>query len=322
MHPLSNGLCRFLVVAGLSVVTTFGQRLTAGPSGQPAVGLEARCSNVSLQFRCLREPPIFQRGETIKAKLSVSGNGQPGFTAFPRTPRNHFKETVVWEPRDGAVDPSTQDNRILVGSGTIGEGWSDDRSREIELNEYVQFLRPGRYVLHVVLMHIVPLEMNEQNRHPWLTCDLRSNAQSVEILAPNAQWEAAELGRIGRLLESDATRLEGARALRYLNTPAAAATLARLYLQLPSEPANSEFATGIYESQYADVAQKELEKALPSAGSSTDKAIGTLASLEVRRQFSKRPCPSDPKAASAWSREYWALYESVKSKYAGTRMSR
>jgi hypothetical protein len=171
-------------------------------------------------------------------------------------------------------------------------------------------------------MHIVPLEMNEQNRRPWLNCELRSNAESVEILAPNAQWEAAELGRIGRLLESDATRLEGARSLRYLNTPAAAAMLVRSYLQLPSEPANSEFATGIYETQCADIVQKELERALPSAGSSTEKAIGTLASLEVRRQFSKRPCPSDPKAASAWSRDYWALYESVKSRYAGARTGR
>ncbi len=321
MHALSKRLGRFLVVTGLTVVAMFGQLPSARPSGLSAVGFEPSCSKVSLRFRCLRQPPIFHRGETIKAKLSVSANGQPGFTAFPETWRGHFKEIVVWEPRDGAIDPSAQDVRIRVGS-TLGDGWSEDRNREIEVNEYVQFRRPGRYVLHVVLMHIVPLEMNEQNRHPWLTCDLRSNAQSVEILAPNAQWEAAELGRIGRLLESDATRLEGARALRYLNTPAAAATLARLFLQLPSEPANSEFATGIYESQYADVVQKELEKALPSAGSSTDKAIGTLASLEVRRRFSKRPCPPEPKAARAWSLDYWALFESVKSRYDGTRTSR
>ena len=96
----------------------------------------------------------------------------------------------------------------------------------------------------------------------------------------------------------------------------------RWYLQLPSKPVNSELATGIFESQYADIEQKELEKAVPSTGSSTEKAIVTLALLEVRRQFSNRPCPSDPKAASAWSRKYWALFESVKSRDAGTRTSR
>ena len=205
---------------------------------------------------------------------------------------------------------------------TLGDGWSEDRNREIEVNEYVQFQRPGRYVLHVMLKHIVPVRVNQQNRQPGLNCELRSNAESVEILPPDAQWEAAELGRIGRLLESDATLLEGARSLRYLNTPAAATALVHWYLELPSQPANSELATGIFESQYADIVQKELEKALPSAGSSTEKAIVTLALLEVRRQFSNRPCPSDPKAASVWSREYWALFESVKSRYAGARTSR
>lgn len=322
MHALPKRLCRLLVVTGLPVVTMFGQIPSVRPSGQPTAGAEARCSNASLRFRCLRQPPVFHRGEAIKAQLSVSTSGLPAFTAFPDTPRSHFKEIVVWEPRDGAIDPSTLDNRIRVGSGPGDHAWSEDRNREIELNEYVQFRRPGRYVLHVVLMHIVPLEMNEQNRHPWLTCELQSNAESVEILAPNARWEAAELGRIGRLLESDATRLEGARSLRYLNTPAAAATLARLYLQLPNEPANSEFATGIYESPYAGIVQKELEKALPTAGASTEKAIGTLTWIEVRRQFSKRPCPSDPEAAKAWSKEYWALFESVKNRYADARTSR
>jgi len=322
MSALPPRLCRCLALAGLPFAAMFGQAPAARPNGQSAAAVEARCSNASLRFRCLRQPPIFHRGETIKATLSVSTNGLPAFTAFPREPRNSFKEIVVWEPREGAIDPSTQDNRILVGSGTIGEGWSDDRSREIDLNEYVQFRRPGRYVLHVVLMHIVPLEMNERNRHPWLVCNLRSNTESIEILAPDARWEAAELGRIGRLLESDATRLEGARSLRYLNTPAAAATLVRWYLHSPGDAANPELATGLYESQYAGVVQKELEKALPSAGSSAEKVIGALASLEVRRQFSKRPCPSDPKAAKAWSKEYWALFESVKNRYAGARTSR
>jgi hypothetical protein len=177
-------------------------------------------------------------------------------------------------------------------------------------------------VLRVVLLHIVPLEMNERNRHPWLNCELKSNAEPVEILAPDARWEAAELGRIDKLLESDTTRLEGARSLRYLNTPAAAATLVRWYLRSPGEPANSEFAQGIYESQCTYALQKELEKALPSAGPSAEKVIRTLALLEVRRQFSKRPRPSDPKAAEAWWEARGALFESVMKRYAGTRTSR
>jgi len=262
----------------------------------------------------LRQPPIFHSGETIQARLSLSTNGQPGLTALPDTRRGFFQEIMVWEPQNDAIDPFTLDHRIRVGN-TLGTGWSEDRNREIDVNEWVQFRRPGRYVLHVVLKHIIPAQMTEKNRKPWLNCELKSNAESVEVLPPDARWETAELARIGRLLESDTTRLAGASALRYLNTPQAAVALARWYLWLAGEPTNSELAKGIFESQYADIVQTELEKALRSAVPFTESAVGTLALLEVRRQFSNRPCPADPKAASAWSHEYWALFESVKNKY-------
>jgi hypothetical protein len=310
-----------LVVAGLTAVGMFGLVPSARPNGQPTAAVEARCSNASLQFRCLRQPPIFHRGETIKAKLSVSTNGLPAFTGFPDRQRGFFKEMVVWVPGDGAIDPSTQDNRGRVGD-MLGDGWSENRNREIELNEYVQFRRPGRYVLQVTLLHLVPLELNQRNNRPWLICNLSSNTESIEILAQDAQWEAAELGRIDKLLESNDTRLEGARSLRYLNTPAAATALVRWYLHLPGDAANPELATGIFESQYAGIVQKELEKALPSVSFAREQVIGTLTWLEVRRQFSKRPCPSDPEAAKAWSKEYWALFESVKNRYAGARTIR
>jgi hypothetical protein len=262
----------------------------------------------------LRQPPIFHSGERIQARLWLSTNGKIGLTALPDTRRGFFHEIMVWEPQKDAIDPSTADPRIRVGS-TLGNGWSEDRNREIDVNEWVQFRRPGRYVLHLVLKYIIPVKMTEKNSKPWLNCELKSNAESVEVLPPDAQWETAELARIGRLLEPDITRFAGASALRYLNTPQAAAALVRWYLRLPGEPVNSELAQGIFESQYADMVQTELEKALRSAVPFTENAVGTLALLEVRRQFSHRPCPSDPKAASAWSHEYWALFQSVKSKY-------
>ena len=129
------------------------------------------------------------------------------------------------------------------------------------------------------------------------------------------EWEAADLTRIGRLLESDTTRFAGARSLRFLNTPEAAVALGHWYLRLVGEPVNSELANGIFESQYADIVQSELERALRSGVPFTENAVGTLALLEVKRQFINRPPPSDPKAASAWSQEYWALFETMKAKY-------
>jgi len=267
-------------------------------------GSEHGCSNAVLRFRCLRQPPIFHRGEVIQARLSLTLNGQAGWTALPATRRGFFHEIFVWEPENDAVDPFALDPRIRVG-GQLGSGWSKERTREIEVNEWVQFRRPGRYVLHVILKRIVPEQPTGKDRKPWLWCGLRSNGEPVEILPPDAQWEAAELARISRLLKSAATRFAAASALRYLNTPEAAIALARWYLRLTGEPENPELAKGIFESQHASVAQVELEEALRSAVPFTENALGTLALLEVRKQFVNRPRPSDPEAASAWSREYW-----------------
>jgi hypothetical protein len=262
----------------------------------------------------LRQPPIFHRGEVIHARLSLASNGQTGLTALPGARRGFFREILVWGPEKDAVDPVTLDPRIHVGD-QLGSGWPEEKAREIEVNEWVQFRRPGRYVLHAILKRIVPEKPMGKDRKPWLWCELRSNGEPVEILPPDAQWEAAELARIGRLLESSATRFAGTSALRYLNTPEAAVALARWYLRLNGEPENSELAKGIFESQHASVAQAELDKALRSAVPFPENALGTLALLEVRKQFADRPPPSDPKAASTWSREYWALFDSVRAKF-------
>ena len=288
-------------------VCMFGQQ---NPVSRPETG----CSSVVLLFRCLRQPPIFHRGEIIQARLSLATSGPPGFTALPDTRRGFFHEIMIWEPEKDAVDPSTLDPRIRVGN-TLGSGWSEERNREIDVNEWVQFRRPGRYALQASLKHTIPAGGMEKNGKPYFSCEIKSTPESIEILSPDAQWEAAELTRIGRLLESDTTRFAGASSLRYLNTPEAGVALAHWYLWLVGEPVNSELANGIFESQYADIEQSELERALRSGVRFTENAVRTLALLEVKRQFTNRPRPSDPKAASVWSQEYWALFETMKAKY-------
>jgi hypothetical protein len=93
----------------------------------------------------LRQPPIFHRGEVIHARLSLASNGQTGLTALPGARRGFFREILVWGPEKDAVDPVTLDPRIHVGD-QLGSGWSEERNREIDVNEWVQFRRPGRYV--------------------------------------------------------------------------------------------------------------------------------------------------------------------------------
>jgi len=261
------------------------------------------CADVTLRLRCLRQPAVFHRGEAIRASLSVTATGRAGLTALPGLRRGFFHEIVSWEPRADAVDPLTLDPRIRVGDEP-GSGLVTDRNREIDLNEWVQFRSSGQYALRVRLKRF---------EQAW--CELMSNAESIQILPPDAQWEAAELARIVGMLGSEATRLAGASALRYLNTRDAAVELTQRYLRSTAGPAEAELGKGIFESQYAEVVQAELEKALRSGAPFTEDALGTLALLEVRRQFANRPCPPEADAARAWSREYWALFASVKRKY-------
>jgi len=304
---------RLPVVATLvGVYGIFGQSAPGGPRQNSIPEPEPPCSEVTLRFRCLRQPPIYHIGETIQARLSLSTNGQLGSTAIPDARRGNFHEIIVAEPKEDAIDPRTLDQRIRVGGSG---GWSEDLDREIDVNEWIQFQRPGRYVLRVVLKRIVPLPVTEKSGKPWLNCEMKSNAEPVDVLPRDTRWEVAELARISTLLESDNARFRGASALRYLNTPEAAAALARWYVRLPGEPVNSELANGIFESRYADIVQSELEKVLRSDTPFSSDVIGILASLEVRKQFINRPPPSDPKAVQTWSREYWEVFDSVKKKY-------
>jgi hypothetical protein len=215
---------------------------------------------------------------------------------------------MVWEPIKDAIDPSTLDHRIRIGD-SLGSGWSKERSRNIDVNEWVQFQHPGRYVLHVVLTHIIPVRVAEENTKPWMNCELKSNTETIEILPRDIEWETAELVRIGRLLESETTRFGAASPLRYLDTPEAAVALAHWYLRLSDGLANSELTTGIFESRYAEIVQRELDNAVRSGVPFTQSEVGTLTLLEVRRQFKNRPLPSDPEAARAWSRDYWKLFD-------------
>jgi hypothetical protein len=265
----------------------------------------------------LRQPPTYHIGETIQARLSFRTNGQGGFTAMPDLRRGVFKQIVMAEPSEGTIDPSTRDRRIHIGGGggwLEGETWE----RELDVNEWIQFQRPGRYALGVVLKRgrLMPVA-GETGPGAVRICALKSNAEYIEVLASDAGWEAGEVARADKLLESSSKddRFRGASTLRYLNTPAAAAALATWYVRLPEEPVNAELSTGIFESGHSEIVQAGLEKSLRAGASSPEKLVGTLALLEVRRQFLNRPCPSGPKAAQAWSREYWGLFESLKSKY-------
>jgi hypothetical protein len=270
---------------------------------------EGNCSTVTLQFHCLRQPPVYQLGETIQAELRYTGTSRAGYSlsGAPEARRSHFplEETIISDPETGTIDPASRNPRIWAGS-VLGSFWSGAKPliRRIDINEWIQFQRPGRYTLHVISNRIT-------------SCELQSNPEQVEILAPDGQWESAELARIAGVLGSTTgiTRLRAASELRYLGTRDAAGALVRWYLQLAGGEANAELREGILETEHADIVQSGLEAALDSGQPLPYTIADTLAALEVRKEFANRPAPTDEKAKQARSNEYWDRFASLKKQY-------
>jgi hypothetical protein len=188
---------------------------------------------------------------------------------------------------------------------------------DIDVNQWIQLLHSGRYVLHTTSRRIVRTPPRGGTPPTLTPCELKSNDQPIEILPPDSQWEAAELARITGLLGSTTgmTRFRAASDLRYLGTREAAAALARWYVQLQVGDAVTELSDGIFESPYPDVAQSELEAALHSGGPLPASIADTLALLEVRKEFGDRPIPAEPKARQDRANEYWTRFAVLKQKY-------
>lgn len=267
-----------------------------------------------LQFKCLKQPPVYHMGERIRARISFVG--EFGQAYMPDSERGFSEQHMIADPPEGAIDPSTLEPRIpriRVGSG----GFSGASRVEIDVNEWLQFRKPGRCVLQVVLKGW----MWKPDRKGVQICDMESNAESIKILPPDAKWEAAQLERLSALLESTSQddRYLGALLLRYLNTPSAAVALARWYSGLVyigiGDRVTSALFKGIFESQYGCLAQRELEKILRAGASRSADIARTLAAFEVRKRFNDRPMPADPDAAQKLWREISEFYASATKSY-------
>ncbi len=311
-----------LAIALLGALCAYSQSKPAYPAHPPPQH-DVICAGVQLDFGLLKRPAVYHMGEIIQARLTFrSSKPYPyDLEGSPEPRRLHFplEEIITAEPATGTIDPFSRYTGIFAGN-VLGGYWPGNKPlrRDIDVNEWIQFQQPGRYVLRVKSSRIVPMPPKGQIPLPRApSCELTSNDETLEILAPDPKWEASALEKIVATLESSigTERFHAASALRYLNTPAAAVALARWYVDYPTGSVNTELKAGIIESRYADVVQSELEKFLHRGAVVPAEMADTLASLELRREFAGRPYPKEKTAAEAWSREYSDRYAALKKKY-------
>jgi hypothetical protein len=314
-----RGLAAQLITSIMLLAAAPQQPPSTPPKTVLSLDTDHYCSSVALHFKLLRQPPTYHVGERIQARLSfTSTNTRPNgydlaLEPRPRRRSDPFTDALLSEPQAGTVDPSGLAPRILAGSW-LGSYWRGTTPlvRDIDVNEWIQFRRSGRYVLHATSRRIARTPPRGET-----PCELKSNHQPIEILPPDSQWEAAELARITGLLGSTTgmTRFRAASDLRYLGTRDAAVALARWYVRLQVGDAVAELRDGIFESPYPDAAQAELEAALRSGAPLPAEMADTLATLELQKEFVDRPIPADSKASRDRANEYWGRFAVLKQKY-------
>lgn len=234
----------------------------------------------SLQVRLVSERTTFALGERVPLELEFRGTGgrEYGFSTwgFGGTARSHT-ETYVVTPEDGVDDPLAEYEASM--SGVIGTGimsWhpldGTPFRRQVVLNEWVRFRRPGVFRLLVTSERLqrkgVPAEV------------LTSNALVLRIVAPPIGWAESERVRALRLMDAgtpDGVQ-EGLAILRHLGSRDAALALVARHGAGGDERA-FDVLTGLVASPWRADIIKTMEARLDSGAALPPAFINDLAFL-------------------------------------------
>jgi hypothetical protein len=269
--------------------------------------------DVVFALRATRSPAVYQIGERIELELSFStaASGKYGIvsTSEPRD-ASLLNETYSISPATGAVDPRENERAMPWGVG--GSFMSSERAlsdvpviRHADLNEWLRVTQPGHYLLHAVSPRVfsvgeVPqLPDSTSGNHP-----VASNEIELTIVGADAAELANQLRGITAILDSDENqdrKLQAARSLAYLDTPEAAAEMARrIGLSAPDSQVDWVWFKGLSQSSHGDAAIPIFKARLGDAQETkAESIIPLLARLVLEQEYRGKPLPpykeGDPK---------------------------
>jgi hypothetical protein len=195
--------------------------------------------DVVFELRTARSPALYQIGERIELELSFSAgvSGKYGIVSSSECRDSSLlNETYSISPATGAMDPQESQRAMPWGGGgsfMSGQVALSDVPviRHADLNEWLRVTRPGHYVLRAVSPRV--FSVGEVPQFPDLTAGnhpVTSNEIELTIVGADAAGLADQLAAITAILDSDENpekKLQAARSLTYLDTPGAAAEMAR-----------------------------------------------------------------------------------------------
>jgi hypothetical protein len=230
----------------------------------------------------------FRLGEAVKMELRFqsSAPGKYLVSTWPpeRTTRFANHDRVFVEPEYGAVDPlsdmyETRTGEALRGNDPVASLGATPVVMGLFLNDWISFRRPGRYQITADTMRVYgwgangppawSIEQLPLRSWPTKQVPLRSNALTIDLVAPEAGWAEDRLKEAVAVLEGpdspDGTSAENAaRVLRFLETPEAAHAMVRLSVK-PDSPEQAQLDAGFWGSPYRNEIITDMEQAIAAA---------------------------------------------------------
>ncbi len=202
-----------------------------------AIPLAVPSPSATLTVRCADGRSTYAAGEVIALDLEFNGSPDPDLyfstETYDRSGRMGTERFSI-SPDEGVGDPLA--DYFDFGVGFVGGGLRSSHTLDgtpfhlrVNLNEWIRFTRPGRYVLTV----------RSRRLHRYsggAAPELVSEPLPIDIVAPSPAWAAGELARARAKIASG--QPDDAQAavtiLRYLDTRDAALELVAAYDRLES----------------------------------------------------------------------------------------
>jgi hypothetical protein len=269
--------------------------------------------DVVFELRTTRSPAVYQIGERIELEFSFSttASGKYGIVSTSeQRDASLLNETYSISPATGAMDPRDSQRAMQWGIG--GSFMSGQRAlsdvpviRHADLNEWLRLTRPGHYLLHAVSPRV--FSVGEVPQFPDVTAGnhpVASNEIEITIVGADAVGLANQLAGITAILDSDEkpeAKLQAARSLAYLDTPEAAAEMARRFGHSADSQVDWEWFKGLSQSSNGDAAIPIFKARLGDAlETKADSFIPLLARLVLEQEYRGNPLPAykegDPKS--------------------------
>ena len=212
-----------------------------------------------------------------------------------RIGRLNYSETFQVEPGSGVRDPleglpAQNGGRGGLSGAPVFLG-SEPFEYLRDLNEWVQFEKPGTYHLAVTTRRVsrLPDGFSPVGRNGVMypqsagAVELTSNAVTLEIVEAPSEWAAGELRKAVSLLDeqddtgdADERRKSAGRILRFLGTPAAAREMVRRLGSGPEMPVYG-FMLGILGASEPAAILPYMEERLRAS----DQAVNSLCGVSI-----------------------------------------